>query len=222
VLLLHGLAGHAREWAQSADWLTERARVVAFDARGHGDSERNPDDVSLAAHVADAAAVIEELELAPAIVIGQSYGGLTAFLLAAERPELVRALVVAEATPDPEDESVVAEFEQILRDIPPDEIPPWAGGSLDVELMVRTLRGAIGEARWDQWSRIRCPTLVVRGEDGAVSREEARAMAEALPDGETAEISGAGHNVHLDQPERWREAIEDFLNRRSGTPAAPA
>jgi pimeloyl-ACP methyl ester carboxylesterase len=222
VLLLHGLAGHAAEWADSAEWLTERAHVVAFDARGHGDSERHPDEVSPAAHVADAAAVIEELELAPAIVIGQSYGGLTAFLLAAERPELVRALVVAEATPEPGDESVVTEFEQILRDLPPDEIPPWAGGSLDVDLMVLTLRGAIGEPRWDQWRRIRCPTLVVRGEDGAVSREEARAMAEALPDGHTAEISGAGHNVHLDQPERWREAIEDFLNRPSGTREAPA
>jgi pimeloyl-ACP methyl ester carboxylesterase len=222
VLLLHGLGGHAREWEATTDWLTERAHVVAFDARGHGDSERHPDDVSPGAHVADAASVIEELELAPAIVIGQSYGGLTAFLLAGERPDLVRALVVAEATPEPGDESVAAEFEQLLRDLPPEEIPPWAGGSLDVDLLVRTLRGAIDQVRWDLWTRIRCPTLVVRGEDGAVGRDEARAMAEALPDGDTAEIAGAGHNLHLDNPADWREAIEGFLNRLSDTPSAPA
>jgi pimeloyl-ACP methyl ester carboxylesterase len=53
-LLLHGLAGYAGEWADTARWLTARCRVVALDARGHGDSERAPDDVSRAAHVADA------------------------------------------------------------------------------------------------------------------------------------------------------------------------
>jgi pimeloyl-ACP methyl ester carboxylesterase len=45
VLLLHGLAGYAGEWAQTAGWLTGRARVVALDARGHGNSERFPADV---------------------------------------------------------------------------------------------------------------------------------------------------------------------------------
>jgi pimeloyl-ACP methyl ester carboxylesterase len=42
VLLLHGLAGHADEWTETASWLTKRCRVVAFDARGHGHSERFP------------------------------------------------------------------------------------------------------------------------------------------------------------------------------------
>jgi pimeloyl-ACP methyl ester carboxylesterase len=108
VLLLHGLGGDVEEWRPTAEGLTDRARVVAFDGRGHGDSERNPPDVSPQAHVADAAYVIEQRGLAPATVIGQSYGGLTAFLLAAVRPELVAALVVAEATPERGDESIVS------------------------------------------------------------------------------------------------------------------
>jgi pimeloyl-ACP methyl ester carboxylesterase len=155
-------------------------------------------------------------------VIGQSYGGLTAFLLAAERPELVRALVVAEATPEPGDESIVAGFEQALRSLPAQDVPEWARGGFDVDVMVRTLRGALDRPRWELWSRIRCPTLVVRGEDGDVARDEARAMAEALPHARMAEIAGAGHNVHLDNPAGWRAAIEEFLNRLSDTPAAPA
>lgn len=36
VLLLHGLAAHAGEWAETAGWLTTRCRVLALDARGHG------------------------------------------------------------------------------------------------------------------------------------------------------------------------------------------
>lgn len=191
--------------------------------------------MSPAAHVADAAFVIERHELAPAIVIGQSYGGLTAFLLAAERPDLVRGLVVAEATPASGDEAIVTEVEQGLRAWP---VPfpsreaavqffdgpaaqAWAGGleqrddgwwpRFDVDVMAQTLRGAIGESRWDQWKRISCPTLVVRGEHGSVSRDEAEAMAASLARGRPVEVAGAGHNVHLDRPDEWLAALRDFL-----------
>src|SRR3954469_4407894 len=94
VLLLHGLAGHAEEWAQTASWLTARCHVVALDARGHGRSTRRPTDVSRDAGVADAAFVIERLALQPAVVVGQSLGGLTALSLAARRPGAVRGLVL--------------------------------------------------------------------------------------------------------------------------------
>jgi pimeloyl-ACP methyl ester carboxylesterase len=99
VLLLHGLAGHGEEWGQTASWLTHEHRVLALDARGHGFSERRPVDVSRAAHVADAAAVIERTGRGPTAVVGQSLGGHTALLLAASRPELVSRLVVVEASP---------------------------------------------------------------------------------------------------------------------------
>jgi len=99
VLLLHGLAGHADEWAQTASWLTARCRVVALDARGHGRSERFPGDVSRDAQVSDAAFVVEQLSLQPVVVVGQSIGGLTALSLAARRPELVRGVVLVDASP---------------------------------------------------------------------------------------------------------------------------
>jgi pimeloyl-ACP methyl ester carboxylesterase len=99
VLLLHGLAGHADEWAQTASWLTARCRVVALDARGHGRSERFPADVSRDAVVADAVFVVEQLRLQPVVVVGQSVGGLTALSLAARQPELVRGLVLVDASP---------------------------------------------------------------------------------------------------------------------------
>jgi pimeloyl-ACP methyl ester carboxylesterase len=99
VLLLHGLAGHAEEWAQTASWLATRNRVVALDARGHGRSERFPGDVSRDAQVNDTVFVIEQLSLQPVVVVGQSVGGLTALSLAARRPDLLRGLVLVDASP---------------------------------------------------------------------------------------------------------------------------
>jgi MFS family permease len=110
VLLLHGLAGTAAEWEETAAWLSETHRVVALDQRGHGRSERRPGKVTPAAYVADALAAIEILVLAPAILVGQSLGGLIAFLAASERPDLVDALIVVEATPTREGPEVAEQI----------------------------------------------------------------------------------------------------------------
>jgi pimeloyl-ACP methyl ester carboxylesterase len=86
-LLLHGLAGYAGEWRDTAVWLTARGRVVALNARGCGGSPKFPADVSRSAHIDDAVLAIDVRALAsPMVVIGQSLGGQLAFLLADRRP----------------------------------------------------------------------------------------------------------------------------------------
>ena len=243
-LLLHGLAGHAGEWAQTASWLRARCRVVAYDARGHGRSERAPGDVSREAHVADAAFVIEELGLAPAVVIGQSLGGHTGLLLAAERPELVRALVLAEAGPSDGDVAEAAQLGEALaawplpfadRDAAIDFLggpglraEAWvdgfeqrAGGwwpRFDAAVMEATLRAAMERPSWAEWKRIRCPVLVVRGREGSLAEAVARDMFRRNRRARVVELPG-GHDVHLDSPEQWQAAVEGFLTAAAG-PAA--
>ncbi|MFJ5706523.1 alpha/beta fold hydrolase [Streptomyces sp. NPDC093105] len=97
VLLLHGLMGHAGHWAPAAGLLTGGHRTIALDQRGHGASEKPPGGpFTREAYVADAAAVIERLGLGPVSLVGHSMGALTAWQLAAERPDLVRALVICD------------------------------------------------------------------------------------------------------------------------------
>ena len=66
------------------------------------------------------------------------------------------------------------------------------------------------DARWDEWRQIQAPTLIVRGEHGDLLEEEAADMAGALPVAELVTLPG-GHDVHLDEPEAWRAAVEGFL-----------
>jgi pimeloyl-ACP methyl ester carboxylesterase len=240
-LLLHGLAGTAGAWSQTASWLTASHRVVALDQRGHGRSERRPEDVSREAFTADALAVIEELGLAPAVLIGQSLGGHTAFLAAGERPDLVRALVVVEATPAGESPDLPAQIGSYFSSWP---VPfpshdaaveffggdglrarAWAGNlvagpdglrpAFDVDVLVATMAAAVARSYWEEWRGLTVPTLLVRGEEGEVSRADAEEMAASSPVVETVAVPDAGHDVHLDAPEAWRAALERFLARLS-------
>ncbi|MFE2555063.1 alpha/beta fold hydrolase [Streptomyces sp. NPDC059352] len=97
VLLLHGLMGHAAHWGPAVRHLAGRHRVVALDQRGHGHSEKPPaGPFTREAYVADAAAAVEQLGLGPVTLVGHSMGALTAWQLAADRPDLVRALVICD------------------------------------------------------------------------------------------------------------------------------
>ncbi|MBQ1049236.1 alpha/beta hydrolase [Micromonospora sp. C51] len=96
ILFLHGLGGYALECSAVASRLGNEYRVVSLDQRGHGSSTTRPDDLSRAAFVSDAVAVIENVDVGPVMVVGQSFGAHTALLLAASRPELVSALILVE------------------------------------------------------------------------------------------------------------------------------
>jgi pimeloyl-ACP methyl ester carboxylesterase len=90
--LVHGSWGDATNWALVASALAESFRVLIYDRRGHSRSERPDARGSVDEDGDDLAALLEELELAPAHVMTSSFGGNIALRLATRRPELFRSL----------------------------------------------------------------------------------------------------------------------------------
>ncbi len=95
LVLVHGSWVDHMEWPFVVPGLAQRFRVVVYDRRGHGQSERLPAQGSIREDVADLAAIIERAG-APAHMVGSSMGASISLRLAAERPELIRTLQVHE------------------------------------------------------------------------------------------------------------------------------
>ncbi|MFF7330961.1 alpha/beta fold hydrolase [Streptomyces sp. NPDC090306] len=247
VLLLHGLMGRASHWASTARWLSARHRVVALDQRGHGQSEKPPYAAfTRDAYVGDVEAALEQLGLAPAVLVGHAMGALTAWQVAAKRPDLVRALVVCDMRASALGAASQREWTDWFRSWPVPfatladvrkwfgEDDPWverpspARGAFYADVMQRAADGWrpvfepeqmlasratwVYDAHWEELTQVQCPTLVVRGLDGALGRAEAQEMVRVLPRGQYAEVQDAGHLMHLDQPDGWRAAVEPFLD----------
>ncbi len=226
-LLLHGLAGHALEWTGTAAHLVPRYRVLALDLRGHGCSERHPEDVSQHAHVADVAFVIEQLALGPVVLVGHSLGGVTALLVAAVHPELVRALVIADASPGRRAATRRCGCEAQTRAFAPVPAKPWIADDrrrprYDLEVMVRTLRDANRRDYWDAWERICCPTLVVRASNGMIPSSHLHAMRERLPSVRLVELDDVPHNLHLERPEPVARRADRVLLNATDPRTPPA
>ncbi|MDP9282873.1 MAG: alpha/beta hydrolase [Chloroflexota bacterium] len=100
-LLLHGIGNYGRYWDFFADAVTGRLRLIATDARGHGESGKPSGGYAPEEFVADALAVLDALAIERAVIVGHSMGGTHAIRLAAAHPDRVQRLVVVDAGPEP-------------------------------------------------------------------------------------------------------------------------
>ena len=96
LVLVHGSWGDHHNFDAVVPALARSYRVLAYDRRGHSESPRPVTPGSLREDALDLAALLEALDLAPAHVVGNSFGASTSLRLATERPELFRSLTAHE------------------------------------------------------------------------------------------------------------------------------
>ncbi|HWS39141.1 MAG TPA: alpha/beta hydrolase [Actinoplanes sp.] len=234
VVLLHGLAGSAREMLPTAEALLPEHRVIAVDQRGHGHSTRRPGDVSRRAYTDDVAAVVDRLAGRPVTLVGQSMGGHTAMLTAAWHPGLVKRLVMLEAgvggegdpaelgawfaswpVPFPDVEAAAAFLGPKpitgawLQDLErhPDGLRP----RFDADIMQAAIAEVAARPRWDEWASVTVPTLLVTAEKGMDTDAEVRRMLELRPAAGHVVVPDCGHDVHLERPRLWTSLLADWL-----------
>jgi pimeloyl-ACP methyl ester carboxylesterase len=94
VVLIHGVAGRAAQWDQTAQLLAETHTVIAPDLLGHGDSAKPRGDYSLGAHASGVRDLLVGLNVKSATVVGHSLGGGIAMQFAYQFPERCERLVL--------------------------------------------------------------------------------------------------------------------------------
>lgn len=144
ILCIHGTSSSAAVWGDAVGELATRGRTITYDRRGCFRSERpEPYATNVHQHADDAAALIDTLGAAPAIVIGRSYGGETAIDLAQRYPDRVRALALLEAAVL----SMSAEAKLWAAAL---EERVLAAADVDMGTVAETfLTGVLGDAAWE-------------------------------------------------------------------------
>jgi 3-oxoadipate enol-lactonase len=234
LILLEGMGGDIPGWRRNIPHLAAEHRVIAYDFRGNGRSDKPDEPVTVATFVDDTVALLDHLGLDSVHAYGQSFGGMVAQELALACPDRVASLVLActhagprlavavgPAGKVPKDKPYLALYSEAFAREHPDHVaedilvgsqnpqPPHAG---------RRQWEAIQS--WDAWDRlggIRCPTLVLHGsEDRLISPRNAQMLAERIPGAVAFLLEGAGHVYHSEQPEAADRVVLDFLRSVEG------
>ena len=200
VLLLHGLTSSSQSWRHVGPVLGRHFRCIAPDARGHGESDWTA-DYSFEAMRDDVVGLMQSLGILAAIPYGHSMGALTAYLLAATQPDLVRMLVLEDMPPpDP------------AR--PPRTLPrhPDPQGRYDwrAEIAVARWRNQPPAGWWEHAERIQAETLVLGADRSHLPQHRLRDLAHRLPRGEFASLD-LEHAMHEDRPGEVLTVVEPFL-----------
>ncbi len=200
VLMLHGLTSTGYSWRNVGTALGDRFRVIAPDARGHGESDW-AEDYSFEAMRGDVVGLMERLGIYGALVVGHSMGALTAYELAASRPDLVRLLVLEEI-PAP------------VPAHPPRRVPRgphWLGRwDWRAEASVNRWRNAPPRQWWELADRITATTMVIGGTQSHLDQAAMRTLAERIPHGEFVALDG-GHDLHTRRPSDFLIKVEPFM-----------
>ncbi len=239
VLLLHGMAMHAWTWDQNALAWNDAFHVVGVDQRGHGDSDRPSRGTYLSEIMArDSVQVADALGWGRFSLVGQSMGGHNGMVAAINHPDRIERLVISDM--EPLFQLELMDFMR-KADAPPvyDSFDDFVAAAAarnpraPVELHHRRAGQALKrlpDGRWtpkydfwapkdwaplDLWPRlgeIRCPTLLVRGAESPVLRQDhADRMVEAIPDCQLVVVPNAGHSIGTDNPEMYERCIRQFL-----------
>jgi pimeloyl-ACP methyl ester carboxylesterase len=237
VLLIMGLGMSATGWWRTVPVLANGLRVISFDNRGVGRSDRTTGPYSLRQMAEDTIAVMDAAKLKLASVYGLSLGAMIAQYVALRYPDRVRSLVLGASTPGgsthelPEPD--VMEFLRRRPSMPAEEAI-WASVPYNYGRATRERHAdRIGEdiaqrlrfpinpagyraqlaAAWgfdarDRLGEISAPTLVLHGdEDRIVPLANGETLAAGIPDARLEVLPGAGHIYPTDAPGADREVL---------------
>lgn len=245
LVMIHGAQGDQSMFADLASVCAANFRVLTFDQRGSGLSEKPDIDYSIAMLADDTAALMDHLGIARAHIIGVSMGGMIAQEFALRHPQKVRSLVLgcttaggpksvrlggaaltsaystAAMTPEARGKALAeAAFTKGYLEQHPEVIASMIESRrsrpIDNSAFPHRMKAAQEHNTYDRLGEIRSPTLVITGKDDAlISWENSRILADCINGAEQVILEPAGHCFWMEQPKQSHAAIAGFIRKHS-------
>jgi pimeloyl-ACP methyl ester carboxylesterase len=236
LLFIHGLGSSAADWEFQAPAFAKQYRVIAPDLRGHWRSSKPAGPYSMSQFAADLSALLKQLGTGPAHVVGHSLGGGIAFQLALDAPELVRSLTIVNSGPEMILRSFAQKFaiaqrfaiiklfglQAFGRTLASRLFPDHGQEPLKSTLVERfrhnqrepyldSLRAFVGWSVTGRLDEIRCPTLVISGDQDYSPVAAKEAYVAMLPNARLAVVAHSRHVTPQDQPAEFNRILMEFL-----------
>ncbi|WP_461519329.1 alpha/beta fold hydrolase [Porticoccus sp.] len=236
LILLHGLGVSRADWGPQIDHFSHSFRVIAPDFRGHGDSAKPDGDYSVPIHAADVIALMDQLGIDSAHVVGLSMGGMVAFQMAADAPHRLRSMTIINSGPALPDDSFAAKkmlWTRLLsirllgmkaygRKVAENMFPGEGRENL-IELFtaqiasnpkriyLKNLKSLFGWGVLDRLVGIAVPTLMLTGDRDYSPVAAKQAVVAAMQNARLVVIADSGHGTPIEKPRETNEAIEAFI-----------
>jgi len=235
IVFSNSLGSDFRLWDQILPLLPKGLRIIRYDMRGHGLTSGPEGDYFMGDLVADAAALMDHLDVKNSVFVGLSIGGMVAQGLAAERPDLIRAMVLSNTatkigTPDMWRDRISAIRAGGVAALADAILERWFAPQFQTEhpdsfagwrnMLSRTSRdgycgcsAAIAETDlFESTARLTLPVLGISGlKDVSTPPDLVRETVELIAGSQFHIIRQAGHLPCVEQPIEFAAILTRFL-----------
>lgn len=244
VIFIHGFPFSHKMWTftnSQTELLAGTHRVIAYDVRGHGESEVGTGHYSIEFFVDDLIGLMDHLAIHKAIICGLSMGGYIALRAIERHPERILGLVLCDTKSEADSNETKIKRAAAIKNIQINGIKAYAADyvknvfapeSLEKKQDAVKLIQSIIErtapisifgtllalaARTDttaSLTSIQCPTLILVGEkDTLIPPSAAQAMKDKIPNSEMFVIPDAAHMSNLENPEVFNKYLLEFVSK---------
>ncbi|MDH3288024.1 MAG: alpha/beta hydrolase [Betaproteobacteria bacterium] len=239
LIFVSGLNGVGRYWQPQVPAFSAHFRVITYDQRGTGESDRQQREFSVDQMAAELTGLMDALEIERAHLVGLSTGGAIGQTLAIERPRRIdrlvlcstwtycdpwfrrlfegRRLMYQQAGPE-----LHAMFHPLFL-YPPDYVNAHdaeideerrrnVAGAPPVEVSVGRINALLAFDRRAGLARIQCPTLILASDNDYITPSyHAEALGRVIPGAKLVVLRGGGHSISRTRPDEFNRLVLEFL-----------
>jgi len=238
LLFIHGLGSSGNDWEEQVEYFSKNYQVVTFDVRGHGQSGKPPGPYSVKLFTDDTATLVKLLDLSPVHVIGISMGGMIAFQLAVDYPQMLKSMTIVNSGPELiarsfKEKFMIFQRSFIFRLLSMKKIGEILSGRLfpkedqeeqrskmikrwaenDKRAYMESFKAIVGWSVTEFIENIKCPTLVIAADEDYTPVSLKEEYAVKMIEAKLVVVNDSRHGTPMDQPEEFNKALEDFLSK---------
>jgi len=214
VLIIHGGGGSINNFFYQIPYFSKKYKVIIADSRTQGNSKDENDSLSYEMMADDYAALLDEMKIDSAYVIGWSDGGINGLLLAIRHSQKVKKLAVTGANLWPDTTAVFDDVKQIF--LPEyNSVRAMTNKTAKQKSAWKLLRLMIEEPHIPlaDLQKISIPTLVIAGDHDMVRPEHTLLIARNIPNSYLWILPNSGHSTPLMYKDEFNKTIDEFFSK---------
>ena len=214
LLFIHGNGGSIASFANNIPYFSKKYKVIIADSRSQGKSADKGDSLTYEMMADDYAALLTEMKIDSANVIGWSDGGINGLLLAMRHPEKVKKMAITGANLQPDTNAV---FQEVWDLVSPEYNKLKANNHKNAEeknqwklLRLLTEQPHIPAA---SLGKITCPTLVIGGDHDVIREEHTILIYHSIPKSDLWILPNSGHSTPVVYKDIFNATVDSFLTK---------
>ena len=208
LIMLHGNGGSINAFSKQIPFFEKYYQVIAIDSRLQGKSGGSPDNISYDLMASDFCALLDQLHIESAYVLGWSDGGIDGIIMAMKCPEKVKKLAVSGANTVPDSTALSnADLMQMKDFVAHNTTAPKKDIALN-KMMIDQPNIPFADLR-----QIHCPVLVMAGDHDMIKPEHTLKIFQSIPMALLCIFPDSNHGVCQQHPELFNETVLRFFTK---------